>query len=407
MSLFLIGSDIYGLKKHLTRRRWANHHLGEPDFLVIIPAFNEQNTILSTIKSVLKSKYPKPRLRIVVVNDGSTDQTAALVDHFIKTEKSSNVFLISQPNSGKAAALNTALKEIQFGDLFMTLDADSYLDENALANVVKHFENRKVKALASNVKIIKRGGLLNLIQKFEYLVSYQMKKSQTVFNIEYIIGGVGASFRRSFIKKIGYFDTNTVTEDIDLTMKILQLGNKENRVIYADDVITYTEAVLNLPGLIRQRFRWKFGRTQTFYKNKNLFFNRDKKFNKGLTWIYLPYAVYADLVFFLEPLIVAYIAILLLVNHDILTFATAVTVISLYNLLNILAEETTSLKEKLVLASLVPVIYPLFYILSLVEYIALVKTAIKVKTIPESVNYQSHTWQPVERPMVSPESAHG
>src|SRR3989344_5068072 len=98
-----------------------------------------------------------------------------------------------------------------------------------------------------------------------------------------------------------------MTEDIDLTMKFLQLGNRERGVIYGADVITYTESVLDLPGLIRQRFRWKYGRCQTFIKNASLFFSRDKRHGKKLSWFYLPYALFSDFAFFFEPFMVSYL----------------------------------------------------------------------------------------------------
>ena len=298
MSLFLIGSDIYSFLHHL---RYKNHTIKNyPKISVVIPAHNEAPSILHSVTSVLGNNYPLDKTEIIVVDDGSTDETLAILTSSGFT-KNNYVTVVSQKRSGKAAALNNGMKNFSTGELVMCLDADSYLDKNALQNIVKYFENPQVAAIASNVKIERDKGVLNLIQRFEYIVCYRMKRAQTVFNIEYIIGGIGSVFRKEILDQVGYYDGNTVTEDIDLTMKLLKNGNKNTRVVYASDVIAYTQGVVSIKDLIRQRYRWKWGRCQTFLKNKSMFFTTDKRFTKPLTWIYLPYAIFSDLAFLLEP----------------------------------------------------------------------------------------------------------
>lgn len=244
---------------------------------------------------------------------------------------------------------------------------------------------------------IKEKGLLNLLQQFEYTICYQMKRGQTVYNIEYIIGGIGSAFRKDYLEVIGYYDTNTITEDIDLTMKMLQHGNKLIRVIYAADVVAYTQSALSVSDLIRQRYRWKWGRYQTFLKNKYMFFSTDKKFTKGLTWIYLPYALFGDLAFFFEPLVVGYIFFLTIRYHDFTTLLSATTVISFYITMNILAEDTIPYSKKIPMILLSPIMYFLFYILSYVEYLALVKSLLNIHTLKSSMTTKRHVWKPVKR----------
>jgi poly-beta-1,6-N-acetyl-D-glucosamine synthase len=394
ITFFMVGSDIYGLLKVYKDKRHSQ--VVFPKFSVIVPAHNEENTILYSVTSVLQSNYPKDKLQLIVVDDGSTDDTVAILEEF-KSKSEWNFTIVSQTNTGKARALNNALKNYAGGELVMCLDADSSIHPDALKNAAKQFENPQVVALSANVKIRRSGSLFNLIQAFEYLICYQMKRAQTVFNIEYIIGGIGSTFRHQILANIGYYDTDTITEDIDLTMKFIQLGNKNHRVIYGADVIAYTESVLDMSGLIRQRFRWKYGRAQTFLKNINLFFSRKNESNTFLTWFYLPFALFSDLTFFLEPFILGFIVYVIYAYTDWVTLLSAFCVIGAYITLNVLAEDSIPLKERCKLALIAPSMYFFFYLLSYVEYVALIKTYIKIREIPGSIRDGECGWQHVAR----------
>ncbi len=396
MAFFMIGSDVYTVKRALRNRRKKRITFGLPTISVIIPAHNEENTIIRTIESVLNAKYPSELLEIVVMDDGSTDLTYRIVERY-RLLVDGHFKLVRQENAGKAHALNNGMRHHATGELMMCLDADSSLDPDALINAARYFVDPRVVALSANVKIRPSGTLFNLIQVFEYLVCYQMKRAQTVFNIEYIIGGIGSTFRRSALIEVGFYDTDTITEDIDLTMKLLRLGGKDHRVIYGSDVIAYTESVLDLVGLIRQRFRWKYGRAQTFIKNHSLFFATERKHSRVLTWFYLPYALFSDLAFFFEPFMVSYILYIVVVYGDWVTLASAFLVVGGYLSLNILAEDTIPLRQKFVLAMIAPFMYFFFYLLSYVEYLALIKTYMKFWEIPASIRAKQCGWTHVER----------
>lgn len=395
LSIMLIGSDLYSLKAHRNRKKKSRKY--EPTFSVVIPAYNESATITRALYSVVANNYPKNKLQIIVVDDGSKDKTYQIANKFKKTNKLSNLMVIKQKNSGKASALNNAIKNYAKGELVMCLDADSSIEQNAVKNAAKYFIDKRVVGLSANIKIIKTGTLLNLIQQFEYLISYQMKRSQTYFNMEYIIGGIGSTFRKNVLEKVNYYDTNTITEDIDLTMKIIRLGNKKNRVIYGADVIAFTESVISIKGLIRQRYRWKYGRCQTFLKNKNMFFNFNKKHSKALTFFYLPLAIYGDFAFMIEPLLTGFILYVILVYGDLTTFLSAFLVITGYISLNIFAEDTLAIKDKFKLTLVAPTMYFYFFILSFVEYVALMKAIINLRNLGKSIKQSNHTWVPVAR----------
>lgn len=397
MAIFMVGSDLYGIHRTLALKKDGLKKVTLPLFTVVIPAHNEENTILRSLESIDRSTYPKELLELVVVDDGSTDSTVSIVNAFLKTHRQLNAKLVSQENAGKAHALNNAMKNHATGELIMCLDADSSIAPEALVNAAAYFRDPKVVALSSNVKIRNTHTLLNLIQYFEYLVCYQMKRAQTFFNIEYIIGGIGSTFRHSTLRQVNYYDTNTITEDIDLTMKFLKLGNKDHRVIYGSDVVTYTESVLSIAGLIRQRYRWKYGRTQTFFKNKEMFFSFDKKHTKLLTWLYLPYAIFSDIAFFFEPFMVSYILYIVIRYHDWLTLLSAFLVVGTYIVFNVIAEDSISLKYRIYLALIAPWMYFFFYMLSFVEYVALIKSYAQLHLIRKSLDGNACGWEHVER----------
>lgn len=395
MSFFLIGSHIYSLSSHIESRKKTVKQL--PVFSVVVPAYNESKNIISCLDSIFNSDYPKGKLEVIVVNDGSVDKTLEILNIYKHRMNFENLQIVTQPNSGKAHALNNGMKHYARGELIMCLDADSYLALDALRKIVSHFGNKKVMAVAANIKIAKTKGLLNLIQSFEYAVCYQMKRAQTLFNIEYIVGGIGSTFRRSILSQIDYYDLDTVTEDIDITMKILRHGNKNVRVVYGSDVIAYTQSVLTIGDLIRQRFRWKWGRYQTFFKNKSMFFANTKGFTRGLTHFYLPFAIFGDIAFLLEPLMILFILFITFKYHELATIISALCVITFYLAMSVISEETFTFGEKLNLLIFAPFMYFLFFVLSFVEYVALVKSLLRLHKLEESLNTGKNTWKPVKR----------
>lgn len=149
--------------------------------------------------------------------------------------------------------------------------------------------------------------------------------------------------------------------------------------------------------LITQRYRWKWGRLQTFLKNKSMFLSRERKFTRGLVWIVLPFALFFELTFLLEPVIVSFILYIVVAYRDYLTLASALAIISFYVSMNILADETIPRREKLQLVMLTPLMYFAFYIVSFAEYVALIKALVNLRKLKSSLAKNRQTWIPVER----------
>ncbi len=389
----LIGADLYDIKQ-IMRKRKTHQSPYRPLITVVIPAYNEEMGVIRTVRSVMANTYT--RTQIIVVDDGSKDKTLRMLRNFQRQHK--GVFtVVHQANAGKAAAINRAVQYWAKGSLVMVVDADSLLAPDAIANMVAHFRDRKIIATASNVKIIPTRSLLGVAQRLEYLISYRMKRSLTTLNMEYIVGGVGSTFRRSALLKTGLYDTDTMTEDIDLTVKLIRhYGNKSYRVHYAADSVAYTEHVLTFKSLVKQRFRWKYGRFQTLLKNQELFFNNAKRYDKRLTWYQLPYALVGEFVLLLEPILVGYILFVAVRFTDVTSLISVYIIVTGFVFLMLTGEDSETTRSKIVLSAALPLAYVLMYILTAVEFAALVSSIRKSRQLFRREMHSS-SWEHVER----------
>ena len=245
---------------------------------VLIPAHNEESVIVQTVQSVLLADYDD--MHVIVVDDGSTDATLELLHS--NFGKNSFVQIIHQANRGKAAALNNALSHAQT-DIVVTIDADTEIEPDAIRNLLRHFSDPKVGAVAGNVKVGNRSSWLTRWQALEYITSQNMeKRAFDLLNCITVVPGALGAWRRAAIEAAGGITADTVAEDADLTIAIRRLGW---RVAYDEYAIAWTEAPETPGVLIRQRFRWTFGTLQSFWKHSGTLF-RPKYGTLG--WIALP-----------------------------------------------------------------------------------------------------------------------
>ncbi len=256
----------------------AAHYL--PQVAVLIPAFNEEKVIARTIRSALTSDYPN--LHVIVIDDGSSDRTLEVArTAFAQEEASGRVLILTKPNSGKADALNFGLEHMSGEEIFVGIDADTVIAPDAISRLVPHFLNPKVGAVAGNAKVGNRVNLWTRWQALEYITSqnFERRALNTMGAVSVVPGAIGA-WRVSAVRQAAGFHTDTVAEDADLTMALLQLGY---RVEYEDLALAYTEAPVNARGLMRQRFRWSFGILQSVWKHRAAFAREGV-----LGWIALP-----------------------------------------------------------------------------------------------------------------------
>src|ERR1700678_1571503 len=240
----------------------ADHPEYKPQVTVLIPAYNEEAAIVQTVKAALACDYPK--LEILVMDDGSTDQTPDLVRAIFGNDP--RVRMISQPHRGKPAALNHGLEEAT-GEVIISIDGDTIVDPEAIPRLVRHFADPKVGAVAGNVKVINRNRWLTRWQALEYITSQNLeKRAFDLLNCIPVVPGAVGAWRTSVLRDHHGFSGDTVAEDTDLTLTIRREGWK---ILYDEDAIGRTEVPETVEALIRQRFRWTFGTLQAVWKHRD------------------------------------------------------------------------------------------------------------------------------------------
>ena len=240
----------------------------EPDYAprvaVLIPAYNEEKVIVRTIRSVMMSNYKN--IRVIVIDDGSTDNTyRAAVDAYPADIASGRLTVLTKPNGGKADALNFGLERTT-EEIYIGIDADGVIAHDAITNLVPHFADPKIGAVAGNAKVGNRVNLWTRWQALEYITSQNFeRRALDLFDVVMVVPGAIGAWRTAAVKHGGGYHTNTVAEDADLTMNLLEQGYW---VIYEDRALAFTEAPVNMNGLMRQRFRWSFGILQAIFKHR-------------------------------------------------------------------------------------------------------------------------------------------
>ncbi|MEO6806235.1 MAG: polysaccharide deacetylase family protein [Edaphobacter sp.] len=264
MSGRLIIIGIFAIIDRLrTRKNFATPDY-QPRVAVLIPAYNEEKVIVRTIRSVMMSNYKN--IRIIVIDDGSTDKTYTVSREAYPADiASGRLTVLTKPNGGKADALNFALERTN-EEIYVGIDADGVIAHDAITNLVPHFANPKIGAVAGNAKVGNRVNLWTRWQALEYITSQNFeRRALDLFDVVMVVPGAIGAWRTAAVKTGGGYHSNTVAEDADLTMNILEQGYS---VIYEDRALAFTEAPVNADGLIRQRFRWSFGILQAIYKHK-------------------------------------------------------------------------------------------------------------------------------------------
>lgn len=265
---------VLALVRHRRRSRQVLPGVGEMRIStsVVLAAYNEETVIARTLETVLASEYPVRE--IVVVDDGSTDDTAAVVRRVQRTaDPSAAIVLVQQQNAGKALALNRGLAHAS-GDVIVTLDADTIVAPDTITNLVRHFSidaSGRLGAVAGVVRVGNRGrNLLTRWQSLEYLTQIGLDRSaQDVLGAISIIPGACAAWRKAAILEAGGYSDVTLAEDCDLALTLHQLGW---RVTQDDEAVALTEAPENVDDLLKQRVRWTYGTLQAMYKNRRILF---------------------------------------------------------------------------------------------------------------------------------------
>lgn len=226
-----------------------------PKVSVIVPAYNEEVVLAGCLSSILASGYP--RLELIVVDDGSTDGTAAVMEQFRADPRTT---LITQPNGGKGSALNTGIKTAS-GEILIFVDADGLFTTNTIPELLKGFRHRRVGAVCGNDKPVNLDRpMTHLLALMTHVGTGLTRRALALVGVLPIVAGNSGAFRADVVRRLGGFRTDTLGEDLELTWRV-QLAGYD--VEFTPHAQVLAEVPSTLGGLWRQRVRWARGLIQT------------------------------------------------------------------------------------------------------------------------------------------------
>ncbi len=237
---------------HKKKATPVESHPDFPGVTIIVPCYNEEETAGKTIESLLALDYPKEKLHIMAINDGSTDGTVAALNKYVNHPQ---IEIIHKENGGKHTVLNMGIARATT-EFVGCLDADSYAKPDALKRLIRSFTNPKVMAVVPSLHIYKAQTLIQRMQKTEYLIGTFLRSVLAELDALYVTPGPFSIFRKSVFETIGYYKKAHNTEDMEMAMRMQSHGLK---IASAHDAVVYTSSPRTPRTLYKQRVRWTSG----------------------------------------------------------------------------------------------------------------------------------------------------
>src|SRR5206468_7835439 len=247
-------------------RRGPRTDFAEP-VSVVMAAYNEEKVIAETLRTLLATDY-KGEIEVVIVDDGSRDQTAAEVGRIARGE--SRVRLLQQRNHGKARALQRGLAAARNG-IVIFVDADTQCQRDTLPRLLEPFADKSIGAVSGHAKVGNLRTFIARCQALEYTCGFNLdRRAYNRWNCITVVPGAISAVRKEAIAEAGGLSLETLAEDTDLT---LSLHRRRQRIVYVPDAIAWTEAPETVRALTRQRSRWAYGTLQCLWKHRDMVFN--------------------------------------------------------------------------------------------------------------------------------------
>ena len=235
-----------------------------PEVTFVIPAFNAEDDIEKNIKSIFDSDYPKKKIKVIVVNDGSTDKTLQILNSL---RKKYPIQILTKKNEGKKVyALNYGVKEVKT-PYTVVLDADTVISKDLLKKSIQRFEDPKIMAVTCKMTPDSRKTFLDRMQVIEYAFSSYFRDILHSANSLQTTPGCSV-FRTSFFSSYGLFDTANITEDLEMGLRI---QSHHYDIGYVFDSFASTRVPEKLNKLLKQRTRWGYGILYNLFKYRRLF----------------------------------------------------------------------------------------------------------------------------------------
>lgn len=239
-----------------------------PGVTFLIPCYNEEATIEKTIKSVLALDYPKDKLKIIAIDDGSRDNTWQILQKY-KDHK--NIKIFTKENGGKHTALNLGLLHVDT-PLIVSFDADTEILTDAVKKAVAYFENDKdLMALGGAVLISEPKTFVQKAQSIEYQMFSFSKKMLGLLGGVLVVPGAFSMFKKEAFEKVGGYKDAHKLEDLELTFRMQVAGLK---VDHSHDAFVYTKGPGTARALFKQRLRWGYGFINNMVDYRHAIFNK-------------------------------------------------------------------------------------------------------------------------------------
>lgn len=273
----------------LRRRRGGVFDEPVPLVSIVVPAYNEGRVVTNCVESVLAAPYP--RKEVILVDDGSTDDTLAILERY-----SDRATVISRPNGGKAAALNTGIAHAR-GEILFFVDADGVFTDATIPEMLAAFTSPDVGAVCGNDEPVNLDRVQTRLLALLTHGTAFVRRALALIGCLTIVSGNCGAFRRSTLAETGGFTEGFIGEDLELTWRVHRAGY---RVAFAPRAVVYAEVPSTVGALWRQRVRWTRGHAQTVRLHRDMI--GSPRF--GVVGAYLPVNVATMLVFPLLQLVV-------------------------------------------------------------------------------------------------------
>lgn len=255
-------------RREIKKREGVTELKSFPGVTIMVPAWNEEQTLRGTVESLLLLDYPKDKINIFLIDDGSTDGTWQIMQEFASHPQ---IKVIQKENGGKHTAVNLGLEQATT-PYVGCLDSDSFVDAQALRRIMTYFEkDEKTMAVCPSIIVNKPKGIMQIIQRVEYDWAVFRKKILGILNANYVTPGPFSIYKKEVFERIGYFRAAHNTEDMEIAFR---MQSNHMKIDQCEDAFVYTTVPNTVKKLYKQRLRWIYGFIMNSWDYRRVMFRK-------------------------------------------------------------------------------------------------------------------------------------